>query len=334
MLANLNSQPPPSSVSLGDIGMKQLKVGEKLELSQVWLGMLQIGQLQICQSVDAVVDVVTCAISLGINTFDCSSEYDGHNIVATALKMLEEEHVPQVAVVDKSRVRTYEEMEAALAESLIGFEREYIDVYMLHDVRGVKDFELREGAWKYLLEAKDMGVVHALGISTHTVEGVKLAATLNELEIVQVPFNKFGMGIYDGDIHMMIEALMEAKANNKFVCAFKTIGGGAFFRVWKEALKFPLTHELVDFICIGATSVEEVKSIVAFVEGKLDVEFEKGELGKRLLIADWCTECGSCVQACPYHAFVLEEGIKFEDGKCTLCGACISVCVENALFIV
>jgi diketogulonate reductase-like aldo/keto reductase/ferredoxin len=315
--------------------MKRLKVGEKLELSQLWLGMLQLGQLQIYQPVDALIDVVTCAISLGINAFDCSSEYNGHNIIATALKTLEEEYASQVAVVDKSRVRTYDEMEAMLAESLVEFEREHIDVYMLHDVRGVRDFELRKGAWEYLLEAKEMGVVHALGISTHTVEGARLAATLDGLEIVQVPFNKFGLGIYDGDIHMMAEALAKAKANNKLICAFKTIGGGAFFRSWKEALKFPLSHELVDFICVGATSVEEVKSVVAFVEGKVNVEFGEGEPNKRLLVADWCTECGDCVQACLNRAFTVDgEGIRFEDSKCTLCGACIAVCFENALFIV
>ncbi|MBN2224795.1 MAG: glycyl-radical enzyme activating protein [Deltaproteobacteria bacterium] len=52
------------------------------------------------------------------------------------------------------------------------------------------------------------------------------------------------------------------------------------------------------------------------------------EMGYR---ADRCAGCGSCVEACPHDALVLEgDGVRRDTGRCVVCGLCEKVCRADA----
>jgi NAD-dependent dihydropyrimidine dehydrogenase PreA subunit len=45
-----------------------------------------------------------------------------------------------------------------------------------------------------------------------------------------------------------------------------------------------------------------------------------------------CTGCGSCVDACPSEAVVLDEDCaRIDDALCAGCGACIEECPAGAI---
>jgi len=44
-----------------------------------------------------------------------------------------------------------------------------------------------------------------------------------------------------------------------------------------------------------------------------------------------CTGCGSCVDACPFGAMELHDGVAVAGDGCTLCGACVDACPESAI---
>lgn len=44
-----------------------------------------------------------------------------------------------------------------------------------------------------------------------------------------------------------------------------------------------------------------------------------------------CIGCGACVDACPFAALSLEDGIAVVNEKCTLCRACLDVCPVDAI---
>ncbi len=48
---------------------------------------------------------------------------------------------------------------------------------------------------------------------------------------------------------------------------------------------------------------------------------------------DQCIGCGACVDACPFGAIVLVDGVAEVSDKCTGCGACLEICPAAALSI-
>ena len=45
-----------------------------------------------------------------------------------------------------------------------------------------------------------------------------------------------------------------------------------------------------------------------------------------------CTGCGQCVEACPFHVMVMQEGA-LAPSKCIACGICVKACPMQILEI-
>ncbi|MBW2061230.1 MAG: electron transfer flavoprotein subunit alpha [Deltaproteobacteria bacterium] len=48
---------------------------------------------------------------------------------------------------------------------------------------------------------------------------------------------------------------------------------------------------------------------------------------------DLCTACEDCIEACPFDAIALKDGLAQANEKCNFCGACIDVCPVQAITI-
>lgn len=56
---------------------------------------------------------------------------------------------------------------------------------------------------------------------------------------------------------------------------------------------------------------------------------------KRLLIEDWCSACGKCVDACPNNALYINQNrADVNLDKCLLCGYCSQYCRDFCIKIV
>lgn len=315
--------------------MRYVRVGETgLRVSRLCFGTLQLGpMLAQVPSIQAV-ELLTYAFERDINAFDTAKTFRSRDLLASAFR-----NNPDVVIIDKSPSRTYEEMERDIAESLVELDREEADIFLLYDVRSREDFAMRQGAWDYLKEAKEMGLVKAIGLSTHTVEVAELASELPEVDFVQVAFNLTGAGILDGDRSAMERAMGKLKEAGKTVCAIKPLAGGMLTRdMWREALEFVFNHPLVDCVCVGMTTHEEVDANCAIanaegLSGDLQ-EFLKG-MRRKLVILDWCNGCEACIPVCPQKALYMHSGFaKVIQELCDWCGKCGPVCPEQAIFLI
>lgn len=315
--------------------MQGIQVGETgVVLSKVCFGTLQLGRLLSSLPSARAAEVLVYAWECGITTFDTASSFHSRHLLFQAFGTN-----PGIVLVDKSLARTYEEMEQQIAESLVELDRDELDVFLLYDVRSHLDFEARKGAWTYLREAKEMGLLRAIGLSTCTVEGALLAAELPEVDLVQVVFNLTGAGILDGDRASMEAALERLKAAGKTTCAIKPLAGGMLDRDHlQEALSFALTHPLVDCVCVGMSTHQEVDVVCAIAKGEPLSEEQQANIAqmrRRLVILNWCTGCEACIPVCPTQALYLRDGFaRVYQERCDWCGKCGPVCPEHAIFLV
>lgn len=316
--------------------MRYITLCDGVEVSTIWLGLLELSHMIRDYPVEVGARIILHALSRGINAFDCARECKPYDMIAEALANWEHDvGAPSPVIVDKSSARTYEEMETFIAESLVDLERESIEVYLLYDLRSRADFELRQGAWKYLLEAKQMGLVHVIGISTHTIEGVQVASECSDVDVIEVIFNQSGIGILDGDLEAMTDAISRAKENGKIIVAVKPLAGGLLLKCWREALKFVIEHPLIDCVCLGMLNEREIDIAVNISEGIANNSSVGIALNdKQIVVTEWCTGCGDCISECPEGALYLsDQRVHVQTERCTLCGRCGVACPEMAIFI-
>ena len=102
-------------------------------------------------------------------------------------------------VCSKTLESDYESASAAVDECLSELNLEKIDIFLLHEVRGVVDLQERSEAWRALRDKKASGLIRAIGISTHHVDACLEAANLDSCDVVFPLINKAGMGIRDGE---------------------------------------------------------------------------------------------------------------------------------------
>lgn len=313
--------------------MRYVQVGSTgVKVSNLCFGTLQIGPLAQFSPLQAA-ELLVYAFEKGITTFDTATPFRSRDLLANAFR-----NNPNVVFIDKSPAWTYEEMEQDIAKSLVELDREEAEIFLLYDVRSREDFEMRQGAWDYLKEAKEMGLVKAIGLSTYSVEVAEFAAQLPEADFVQIAFNLTGAGILDGNRDEMERAMEKLKGTGKTVCIIKPLAGGMLSRDrWQEALEFVFQHPLVDCVCVGMTTHEEVEANCAIADGEtLGEELQKSltQMPRKLVILDWCNGCEACIPLCPTQALYMHSGFaKVIQDRCDWCGKCGPVCPEQAIFL-
>jgi len=180
--------------------------------------------------------------------------------------------------------------------------------------------------------------VRAIGLSTHTVAGVKGALEIPEMEIIHPLINYQGLGILDGTRDEMLSLLKQGKSMGKGIYGMKPIGGGNLLVEAEKALTWALQRPELDAVAVGMQSISEVNINLALAEGREpdpeDLEIVKNKV-RYLLIEDYCEGCGACVAKCPQKALqIIEARAKVEKEKCLLCGYCAGVCPYFAIKVI
>ena len=191
---------------------------------------------------------------------------------------------------------------------------------------------------EYLIDAKAKGLIKAIGVSTHTIEVVEAAADMDEIQVKHPLINFKGIGIKDGNLHEMEEAIKKAYKKGKGIYAMKCLGGGNLINNKEKAFSYILSFPFIHSVAVGMKSVDEVLANVSIFEGRpVDIDIEDRIIHKKrkLLVEDWCEGCGECVKHCNYNALRLIDGRSVVDANlCILCGYCAGYCPEFCIKII
>jgi len=305
-----------------------------LKVSKLAFGTLTISPLQKNLSVEESLPVMLEAFKRGINFFDTAEGYDNYDHLRNFLK-----HVNRKDVVISTKTYAYSraQAEASLKKALIEMDTSYVDIFMLHEQMNAQTIQGHYEAIEYFLEMKAKGLIKAIGISTHFIAGVKGAKAFDAIDVIHPIINKAGIGICDGGVEEMSEAIKDL-SQTKGIFAMKALAGGNLLNKIHEAFDYILDFEGLDAIAIGMQTINEVIFNVNKFENKQihDTIIKALDFQNRKLhIGDWCIGCGQCVQLCQQGAIAIINGkADVNHDRCTCCGYCSQGCHEFCIKII
>ena len=317
--------------------MKNILLGNTgISVSRLGAGVLPMGPNQRNMAVEEGAAVVRHALDAGINFIDTAQYYRAYPYIRQALAGRNDD----VVICSKSLAPDHEGMAAAIEEARRSLDRDVIEIFLLHEVRAGQ-FEQRQGAWDCLCDAREKGIVKAVGISTHDCDVTALMAQESQCDVVFTLINYAGLGIRKGDGPAtpaeMERAISACHRSGKGVFSMKAFGGGNLTAQYQKALGYVLGVKDIDSVMIGFSGIKEVDEAVAFLEGKMPAGYVPDISQKKMWIEeDSCEGCGNCMRVCQSQAiFYNERGLAaIDSSRCLTCGYCAPACPVRAIILI
>lgn len=197
------------------------------------------------------------AFELGVNFWDTDSGYGTHPAVRAGMRGLNRS---DVVIASKTYAKTYDKAQKDLQLSLEELGADYIDVFHLHAVDTMEDFQQKQPVVEMLQKAKSKGLIRAVGVSTHAVEVTQGLATIPEIDVVLTVISKTGASIRRGGT--LTEMLVAAQAlydNGKGVYAMKPLDRDKRTGTVESYLSYIFNLPYVHSVCVGMKTLEELE---------------------------------------------------------------------------
>ncbi len=308
--------------------MKKVDIGNTgISVTELCHGTLIMGRLQANMSPEDGARAIRKSYELGVNFYDTAQGYGTYPHLAEGFKGIPRD---RLVVASKSHAASYDDMKSAVDDCLKELSLEQVGIFHLHQVYSTENLNSRRGALDCLIEYKEKGLVGAIGASTHTVAGVRAINSEPAFDVCFPVLNMKGLGIIDGNLEDMLEALKETKQKGKFVYSMKPIGGGHLHNDVEESIDWLRKLPECDAVAIGMKDEAEVEmDVTIFNDVAVSDELRQRvhSVDRRLTVYPMCSGCGLCVDECDQGAItIVEEKAVVDDEKCILCGYCAAAC--------
>ena len=325
---------------------KRIQLGSTgLMVSPVGIGVLPLGPCQLHLSIDRGASVIAYALEHGINFIDTAQYYMAYPYIRKAFEILKGKGIDtcmlKPVICSKSLSEDYEDVTDAINESLDSLELDKIDIFLLHELR-TGDFSRRKkgGAWQALIDAKEKGLVSAIGASTHHVDVVEELSRCPECDLVFALLNYRGMGIRKGSgagtPEEMLSAIQKCKKVGKGVFTMKVFGGGNLTGYYQKSLDYIFSKDNIDSVMVGFSSESEIDDILRYLSGTMNAEYNPDISMKRVRVSQWdCMGCGTCLKICASSAVHYNKNglAEIDQSKCITCGYCAQGCPVRAIIM-
>lgn len=163
--------------------MDKIRLGKtQLYVTKTAMGCLPI---QRCSTEDAVA-ILRAAYEGGINYFDTANAYtDSEHKMGIALHHVRE----NIIISTKSEGRDRQTVLSHIQNSLKELQTDYIDLFQLHQVPVMPDFDDPDGAYAGALEAKERGWIRHIGVTAHKIDLAFDLINSGKFETMQFPFS-------------------------------------------------------------------------------------------------------------------------------------------------
>jgi aryl-alcohol dehydrogenase-like predicted oxidoreductase len=259
-LMQLPADPFIDEVGLGNTGLKVSRmamgtgsVGGGKASNQTRLGMEQF------------VKLAHHAYERGVRFYDMADSYGSQPFVGEAIK-----HIPRENITLLTKIWTLEpgqqRMETA-EETLDRCRKEvgtdYFDIVLMHCMMRGGWTESRKYYTEALTQAKEKGIVKAVGLSCHSIEALSEAADSPWVDVIMARINPFQSKM-DGTPEQITAILDRARANGKGVIGMKIFGEGTHVAEdeRERSIRFALTEAKVHCMTLGLESIPQMDDAI------------------------------------------------------------------------
>ena len=213
------------------------------------------------------VPLINRAIDLGITYFESARAYSGsESYYGMALK----ERRRDIFLASKSHERTEDGALKHLETSLSMMKTDYLDLWMVHDVRTTKDLDLLfspQGAMKAFEAARRNELVRFIGITGHRNPTIlSRALDLFSFDTVLMPVNPAEPHYWS----FLKDVLPKAQGKGMGILGMKTLSRGVCIKIFgaesvENFLHYALTQPISTAV-VGCESVEQLEMNVQIAQ--------------------------------------------------------------------
>lgn len=208
------------------------------------------------------VNLLRFAYEHGVRFWDAADQYGSHEHVGAALKDLDR---ASVVVTTKSNSVLAEGMRADLDRFRKEMDTDYLDIVLLHCMTQSDWPERYAGAMEVLREAREAGIVRAVGVSCHDFGAFQTAAASDWVEVVLARIN-YAQKHMDATPEEVIRVMRQMHDSGKGIYGMKVMGAGDLGGDPEKAIRYVMGLDCVDAMTIGMVSGEQVLENVRLVE--------------------------------------------------------------------
>ena len=216
---------------------------------------------------EEAVSLIHRAIDLGITYFESARAYAGSE---SYYGMALEERREEIFLASKSHERTAEGALKHLETTLTNMKTEFLDLWVVHDVRSINDLDLLfgpKGAIKAFETAKRNKLVKWIGVSAHKNPAILSRA----LDLF--PFDTVLMPINPAEPHywsFLHEVLPKAQEKGMGILGMKTLSRGVCIKIFgvesiENFLRFAMTQPISTAV-VGFDSIEQLEMNVMIAQ--------------------------------------------------------------------
>ncbi len=207
------------------------------------------------------------ALDHGVRWWDVADMYRIHTIIRATLRQIPRD---QVVLTSKTRATDAAGARADIERFRKELGVDCIDILLLHCMTSADWPNTLRGAMDVLSEAKEKGIVRAVGCSCHDFGALKAAASEEWVDISMARINPFAVHTDVGtpdEIPQVVETLNATRQRGKAVYGMKILGEGRLDSDQiDESLRFTLKQDCMDGFVIGFRSIAEFDDLLARIE--------------------------------------------------------------------
>lgn len=202
--------------------------------------------------------LIRYAYEKGIRYFDCADSYGTHPYAKAALKSFPRDSytIGTKMWVGQGGIPEAERPDANIVVDRFRKElnTDYIDLVQIHCMTTPDWTDQQKRQMDLLENLKSKKVIRAHGVSVHSLEALKAAASSQWVDVIHVRINPYGEAMDRKDPAQVVKIMEKLHNSGKGVIGMKLIGNGKFRNDPEKieaTLKYVLGLGTVDMIIIG-----------------------------------------------------------------------------------